>query len=229
MPNWVYNSLSLEGPKDEVSKVKAQLNTSFTKVHENWNGETKAMEFKEYKYTNPIFAFHNIYNHIQDGVPEEVYQAQGDDSKDMKEALMFAGNNWYDWNVRNWGTKWDVAVHDDEKYPDTHMTDEGDEYISYSFNTAWSPPTEAIEKLVAQYPNLTINLTYQEEQGWGGEITWEGGEVSEQSEYGWQCRNCDHTEDDTPYCEDCDYDTCPQCGWGEPDEMCEKHSEMSNA
>jgi hypothetical protein len=48
--------------------------------------------------------------------------------------------NWYDWNVPNWGTKWDAydAV--------WHLTGDfiGD---SVSFCTAWSPPTPVIEKL----------------------------------------------------------------------------------
>ena len=36
------------------------------------------------------------------------------------------------------------------------------------------------------------------------------------SEYGWRCRECDHEEEETPYCEDCEYDMCPSCGYGEP-------------
>ena len=40
--------------------------------------------------------------------------------------------NWYDWNVSNWGTKWDASVYD-------HHTDaDGQLYIS--FDTAWGPP-----------------------------------------------------------------------------------------
>jgi hypothetical protein len=50
------------------------------------------------------------------------------------------------------------------------------------------------------------------------------GEVISNSDYGWKCRECDHTEDETPYCEDCDYDTCPKCGYGEPDEFCQTHA-----
>ena len=40
--------------------------------------------------------------------------------------------NWYDWNVSNWGTKWDASVYD------YHTDADGQLYIS--FDTAWGPP-----------------------------------------------------------------------------------------
>jgi hypothetical protein len=40
--------------------------------------------------------------------------------------------NWYDWNVSNWGTKWDASVYD------YHTDSDGQLYIS--FDTAWGPP-----------------------------------------------------------------------------------------
>lgn len=226
MPNWVFNSLSISGPAEQISALKQQLNKPFTKVHENFNMETKQMEFKEYKYTNPIFAFHNIYNHIQDGVSDEVYQSQPDHSKNP---LDFSGNDWYNWNVRNWGTKWDIGVMDDDKYPDTEITDEGEDFVAYRFNTAWSPPIEAIIKLVDQYPKLIFNLSFEEETGWGGEVEYVDTVEVSREEYGWKCRECDNTEEDTPYCEECDFDTCPDCGYNEADEACEQHREGHNA
>ena len=162
-------------------------------------------------------------------MPEEVYQAQGTDSGDLKEALMFKGNNWYDWNVRNWGTKWDVANVDNEGYPETEITDEGEDFIAYRFNTAWSPPIEAIIKLVDQYPKLRFSLSFEEETGWGGEVEYVDTVEISREEYGWKCRECDHVEDETPYCEECGFDTCPDCGYNEADEPCEQHKEGHNA
>jgi hypothetical protein len=80
--------------------------------------------------------------------------------------------NWYNFNNNKWGTKWDVAVSDDEKWAETEITGESSTHISYRFNTAWSPPLPVIEELSVQHPELEITLEYEEEQGWGGEILW---------------------------------------------------------
>ena len=99
MPNWCFNTLTIQGPKEQVDSIKDRLNASYKKTFENWNMESRQMEFKEYEFSNPVFAFHNIYNHIQDNVPDEIYLKQSNHSLPMEEALMFKGNNWYDWNV----------------------------------------------------------------------------------------------------------------------------------
>ena len=48
--------------------------------------------------------------------------------------------DWYDWCVNNWGTKWDVGAENGiERINDTSL--------EFSFDSAWSPPTTAFEKL----------------------------------------------------------------------------------
>jgi Ferredoxin-like domain in Api92-like protein len=231
MPNWVYNGLTIEGSPEQVNKLVEQLNKPFKKLADNWNMETQQMEVKLYTYPNPVFAFHNIYNHIQDNVSDEEYIKQPDHK--LGEPITFDGNHWYDWNVRNWGTKWDVAVGSDDKYPDTYIegpTPNGENLVVYyNLNTAWSPPLPAIAKLSKQYPSLLFTLSYEEETGWGGECEFLRGEMISQSEYGWKCRECDNEEEDTPYCEECDFDTCPSCGYNESDEPCAEHREEVNA
>jgi len=131
MPNWCYNSLTIEGSKELIADVKRILNRPFKQTHDSWNASSGKMELSDTIYSNPVFAFHNIYNHIQDGVPDEEYLKQSDFSKSTAEVLSFSGNNWYDWNVRNWGTKWDVAVRDNEEYPETELTDESETLLIY--------------------------------------------------------------------------------------------------
>lgn len=49
--------------------------------------------------------------------------------------------NWYDWQVANWGTKWDIC--------EAHVEAADDGYAAtLTFDTAWSPPIGAYEKLV---------------------------------------------------------------------------------
>jgi len=74
---------------------------------------------------------------------------------------------WYEWNVENWGCKWDMELQDFERL---------DEYtLLINFDTAWSPPIalyEYLENLVDD--GWTLNAMYNEPGvgfcGWYGEI-----------------------------------------------------------
>jgi hypothetical protein len=214
MPNWVYNSLTIEGDPALIADVKQKLNAPFVQKHDSWNMQTQQMEVKDYAYNNPIFAFHNIYNHTQAGISDEDYMKQPDHSKSP---LDFSGNNWYDWNVNNWGTKWDVAVRDDDDYPETELMEESKTSLAYRFNTAWSPPLPAIQKLSFDYPTLSISLSYQEETGWGGETDFVAGVIVSDQNYGSQCRDCD-SYDTMEYCDNDCGEICSECNYlGEAD------------
>jgi hypothetical protein len=220
MPNWVFNTLTIQGPKDQVDSIKNKLNSPYTKKHDNWNIETQQMEVKEYKFSNPVFAFHNIYNHIEDGVSDEIYVKQPNYALN-RDPLDFSTNDWYNWNVRNWGTKWDVAVEDSYEYSETelleHVSNGEDQWVVYRFNTAWSPPVPALEKLSALVPNCVVTLEWQEEQGFGGEIEFVKGEITSDFGYDNQCRDCDEYNT-LDYCENDCGEICSKCNYlGEAD------------
>jgi hypothetical protein len=62
--------------------------------------------------------------------------------------------NWYDWCVNEWGTKWDVDAIETIEL-------EGDvDHITFGFDSAWSPPTGAMEYLMDQ--GFTVRLYYYE-------------------------------------------------------------------
>jgi len=75
----------------------------------------------------------------------------------------FGADNWYDWNIQNWGTKWDVYEISDAWRVST--TEKGEKIYQCNFQTAWSPPTQAIVQISVQYPNLTFYLAYADEGG----------------------------------------------------------------
>jgi hypothetical protein len=219
MPNWVYNGLTIEGNPDQVKSLMAQMNKPFKQMHDSWNTETMQMEKKVTLYSEPIFAFHNIYNYMDAGITEEDYLNQPAHNPDMKEWFKFEGSDWYNFNVREWGTKWDVAKSADG-YADTYMEDSANgenHVVFYNFNTAWSRPMSALIKLSLQYPNLLMTLSYEEETGWGGELELLNGVVISESEYENQCRDCDAI-DCLEFCEDCGNEVCSSCNWlGEAD------------
>ena len=229
MPNWVYNYIEIEGSKEDISAIKEQLNKPFTRVHDSWNMETKQMELKEVTYSNPVFAFWNIIK--PDNI--EAYNKQPEHKPNSP--LDFSGDDWYNWNVRNWGTKWDVAVADNEQYPDTELLDTEDwsDRLGYKFNTAWSPPTEALAELSAQYPKVVITHSFEEETGWGGEATIQDGSYEEIESYENKCRDCDEINT-MEYCENDCGEICSSCNYlGEADmdcvAECEVHRELANS
>jgi len=76
-----------------------------------------------------------------------------------------ADDDWYSWNIENWGTKWDVSVYNFD------VLDENN--IVLSFDSAWSPPIELYQYLedngwnvdaLYHEPGLSFVGTYYNEQ-----------------------------------------------------------------
>ena len=226
MPNWVYNTLTIQGPKDQVDSIKDRLNKPFKVMHDNWNTNSMEMEITESTYSNPVFAFWNIHSPLEDGITMEEYVQQptrlGTDtsapdwfSKEVAHAM--TQKDWYNWNTTNWGTKWDVAVSDGDKYPDTELleyTSEGeDNWVVYKYNTAWSPAVTILTKLSNLVPNCVLTLEFEEETGWGGEYEIVKGEVKENLEYENRCYAC-QSFNTLDYCEDDCGEFCSECNEG---------------
>ena len=56
------------------------------------------------------------------------------------------GEDWYGWQIENWGTKWDIGS-DNNQIHGLHPTVVDNE-ATMSFDSAWSPPTGLYEELV---------------------------------------------------------------------------------
>ena len=82
---------------------------------------------------------------------------------------------WYNWNIQNWGTKWDT--HEEECGGINEHKDGKEVYfvLSYGFDTAWSCPTNWIAKTSKDYPSLTFNNVWTEEQGFRGVARFKAG------------------------------------------------------
>lgn len=168
MPNWVTNTLTINGTPERVKEIKEQLGKPFTTTQKDW----RTQEVSEVRYDNPIISFRNIV-FVPDDKLDLYHETHGfSDGKQTGDTEW----NWYNFNNREWGTKWDIAQANDS-YKETYISDESDTHVSYYFQTAWSPPTPAIEKLAEKYPDVVIELAYEEEQGWGGEIEYRGNQI----------------------------------------------------
>lgn len=208
MPNWVFNSLCVSGNSEQVAQVKFQVGQPVTKLIDEYNFDTKEYTKQEITKSNPIFSFWNIIAPTD----LEAYAKQPTFNASFDEMMNGAGNDWYSWNNRNWGTKWDVGKWDNEEYSETEIVDEGSEFIIYRFNTAWSPPFPVIQELSKQYPELAVDLEYEEETGWGGEITFKNGEIIDQKEYENRCSECDRY-DTMEWNEENGIEKCKECGY----------------
>lgn len=97
----------------------------------------------------------------------------GEDKRAAHEAQMarnielYGYKDWYDWNVANWGTKWDVGGDDGLIQKLDANT------LQASFDSAWAPPCNAYEKLAA----LGFEIkAYYNEPGMAFCGVWEGNE-----------------------------------------------------
>lgn len=72
-------------------------------------------------------------------------------------------DNWYNWRIANWGTKWNADV----QYDEFHSWESGE--VKIEFNTAWSAPEPIILTLSEQHPTLTFYWKFNEESNafWG--------------------------------------------------------------
>ena len=63
-------------------------------------------------------------------------------------------DRWYDWRIQNWDTKWDAY--------DVEITDDDEDQLEVTFNTAWSPPEAICNEIREQYPDLSVSWFFDE-------------------------------------------------------------------
>jgi hypothetical protein len=85
------------------------------------------------------------------GDPVEQAKLEADTKRNVEE---LGYGNWYDFQVNEWGTKWDVG---DDGATDVHP--DGKMLHTY-FDSAWSPPIAAYEKLTEL--GFTVGAMYYE-------------------------------------------------------------------
>lgn len=234
MPNWVYSNLQASGTIADIQafleKAGKPHTTEFTgKRYQDENGEWKydADAIVVQEDTDP-FSFWNFVRPEEEILPvyfghEKSAKPEGYEAWSMEEKfahdLKFTGNNSYDWNIRNWGTKWDACDQSvDEPFIDEKA---GTASVSVSFSTAWSIPEPVLIAIVAQHPELEFSIESEEEQGWGAEYkasTDDSGERSLELVREWDIPDChqDYVDRDRDCwaCESGDeddlYEDCPR-------------------
>lgn len=120
-------------------------------------------------------------------MPENIYRG----AVGQKEKEIYGENNWYDWSIKNWGTKW-------------NSVDAEIEYNVISFYTAWSPCDPVIAALAEKFPSMRFTYTFTEPgMAFCGQRVYENGEIlfyfdgDYSTNYDCDCDECEYEIQDT--------------------------------
>ena len=201
MPNWVYNALHCNGSKDDLDTLAAFFEMD-VEVH-SWNPQKGLDDLVVEQVPFTYMAMRNPFEEPYNITREEYHSVNG--YSDGKQTGQTSGN-WYNWNVNNWGVKWDAKFNGVQRV---------DELLSYHFESPWGPPSaDMLLDMSEKFPNVVFTHNYEEEQGWGGEYEFQNGEVSEEREWDIPTSHFEHEErGNSCVCEDGDldwmYQDCP--------------------
>lgn len=88
------------------------------------------------------------------------------------------GEDWHEWRVNHWGTKWDVTDADYDRIDD--LPEPGRCTATYDFTTAWAPPASWLRTVGPRFPGCEFDLHYDEPgMGFAGTVTVTAGGVVE--------------------------------------------------
>lgn len=120
MPNWCNNSVEIY--HDDPAMIE--------RVRKGFNGEGLLQEF--------IPVPEDLRNIVAGSVP--VAEEAEHKLKEEFNRITYGYTNWYDFCVNEWGTKWDVGA-------DGNPAQDIPGGLMLGFESAWSPPIAAYEKL----------------------------------------------------------------------------------
>lgn len=147
MPNWVSNTLNIYGDEETIAQIKTDVA----------NGD-RVLDFNKIIPMPPH---------------SDTFYAEG--ALGPAEEEKYGKNNWYNWSIANWGTKWNSS--------DAVLSEDESDHLRYCFETAWNPAAP-IAKAIAEKYGVRVDLIYVDE-----DIGINCG-VVELDKYG----NCTHSE-----------------------------------
>ena len=165
MPNWCNNYLTIECDENTLNTIKSKL--EYAKSYSGSLGQLKKQYEKDLSYVQSDEDRQRITSEYE--MKKRKLEDSGIDDDDVLIFKTLVGlppdvnkdeynANWYNINVDNYGTKWDVRY-------DEYSWDFDNGGISVSFETAWSPPEGFCNMLMSQYKGITLLVLQYEEGG----------------------------------------------------------------
>ena len=140
MPNWCYNRVSIYSENiDQVTELFDIFNNP-----EPFNALIPSPKWSE--------------TPNEDGELPVLEEHKDSDGKVLFTTHKFpksgkTDDRWYDWQIQNWGTKWE---------PTDLSVEQCDEELEITFNTAWSPPEDICRAIRNKYPDVSVSWFYDE-------------------------------------------------------------------
>ena len=140
MPNWCYNRVSVYSENtDQVTELFDIFNNP-----EPFNALIPSPKWSE--------------TPNEDGELPVIEEHKDSDGKVLFTTHKFpksgkTDDRWYDWQIQNWGTKWE---------PTDLSVEQCDEELEITFNTAWSPPEDICRAIRNKYPDISVSWFYDE-------------------------------------------------------------------
>ena len=179
MPNWVISRIQISGPEDKIKEFEDKVLDLSEGAEEVFSFKRIAPVPEELVNTispNPKPKIVSVKG--KDGEVSEVHLypvfineweiskaiAAGEtppegilcnnSTPEMSESLIlkYGRSNWYDWQMLNWGTKWDA---------NNSFYNREDRILQ--FETAWTCPGALIDKMIDMFPDLTFEGTFADE------------------------------------------------------------------
>lgn len=172
MPNHVTNRLTIIGPQEQIKQIKEEIKVDeigvgtidFNKIIKQpeeidiqlHSGIEMAAKYalKEPYDDNPLLA--SLEKHSRENCKSPLTFSDEEWDlfiKALNNRRKYGALNWYNWNIENWGTKWNAY-----NQPDNRNTDN----IIF-FQTAWNCPNKVIERLSKMFPDVEFEIAWADE------------------------------------------------------------------
>lgn len=160
MPNHITNRLIIIGTEEQVAQVRAEIKgeredqlidfNTFVKMPVELEGTVSPMRIltqEEYDAQELKIITNDLTENERNwGLSRGLTKALS-----YEYQKKFGADNWYDWQTRNWGTKWNAY--------EQHEIDANE----IEFDTAWSTPLQAMVHLSKKYPQVEFQVRYADE------------------------------------------------------------------
>lgn len=160
MPNWVYNGVSIQGPTKVVDRFIEMVGRR--------------------NYTTPEDAEPRVFSYgafitIPKAKIKEYHSPHGSGPQGSYGDTEY---NWYNWNLANWGVKWDTTNPEFTDNTSKQQAAKGVKEIYLNWDSPWGVPEPVLHVMIEKFPKLVFDGRSEEEQGWGAKWYGEGGQMS---------------------------------------------------